>query len=90
MWLHFTYRYTHGKKRNFRLFSADLENLMETLNYFVCSGCQLLSASLVDAEGGRTVLPVEVFDGKAVASGMQGLQTDYHTLCSSLDLKSVE
>jgi hypothetical protein len=77
MWLYFSLCYSQGKNRSRRLYSTELEHLMEVLNYFAGSGCQLLSAFLVDDEGRRTDLPLAAFDGLPVTCGMQGLEREY-------------
>ncbi|WP_138990935.1 hypothetical protein [Larkinella sp. C7] len=77
MWLYFSLCYSQGKNRSCRLYSNELEHLMEVLNYFAGSGCRLLSAFLVDNEGKRTDLPLTAFDGLPVTSVMHGLEREY-------------
>lgn len=83
MWLYFSLRHSQGKNRSYRLYSAEIEHLMEVLNYFVTSGCRLLSAFLVDNKGQRTDLPLEAFDGMPMGECMRRLEVDYHFVLTS-------
>ncbi|RRB06333.1 hypothetical protein [Larkinella rosea] len=83
MWLYFNVRYPHGKRRSFHLYSEEIEQLMEAVNYVVSSGSRLLSVYLIDEEGRRTDLPVIAFDGAPMQDWMRKLETEYDLVLTS-------
>ncbi|MFC5412226.1 hypothetical protein ACFPMF_23070 [Larkinella bovis] len=74
MWLFFM---VSCENKHFKYYETDLETLMEILNNFVSEGYQLKYAFLIDHQGGRTDLPVDVFDGAPIAERMHDLEMQY-------------
>ncbi|WP_379846630.1 hypothetical protein [Larkinella bovis] len=82
MFLYFSYLSSDGYTLNCSLHSESLEIHLDTLNSFVAFGYGLIEAYLIDEEGRRTDLPIEVFDGRPIGPHLRELQEQYQLVLS--------
>lgn len=64
----------------FTFCSKEIEASIDVLSSFVADGRPIKSAVLLDANGTRTVLPVEVFDGELLGKYIVELATEYQQI----------